>query len=674
MNGSDSSGNGGGRGRLHSLSSELDNAFGETVDAEAASAVAFLVGLSGKHAGKLFRIRPGESLIGRTSKALVVLDEKGVSHQHARLTFSPGRCVVTDLESTNGTFVNDERLTGPRELIAGDVMRFGTSRLGYLTDAEDEEQHTRALARVNQPAIGAVTAPVMHSTYPPPQVGSYAPPPVGSYPPPPGGLARVPGVHVVLGDGGAAAVPERSAIDAAIDIFRIVVELLGRYKWFLVVGALVCAALGGSSMLIWPPKSTAEAEVMLRQESVSGKETSFASRSPDYFAFAEKNFANEDLVAQTIEEMNLPKAKVGEFAGQLEFEKVGQSLFRSAFSHPDDQLAEEFLSHHLKNYLETEIGKAIKVLASQVDLLRSQYEENGALLKKQEADLRDFKSAHINELPDSASDQMRSRLGLVARRDELAAAAERYSKQYEFSVKQLASEDAFASSNVARSTPYEEGLVEVRRNIAAARAKGYTDEHPELKKMLQEEQSLIRLRDQTIGSGTTDLDRRTNPEHKRLTTEVAGLKIAMEAAGQELAQINSRLAEVAQVSGAMPAVEAELGAKIRDVENSKSLHDRLYEQLKAKELELQFERASVEARYEVMSAPEAYKINRQVATGIRVAAGAVLGIIIALFVAALHWVMNFARERAQGNQFATSKPAPILPVSSNVPSESDESH
>lgn len=665
MNGSDSSDNAGARGRLHSLSSELDSAFGETVDAEAASAVAFLVGLSGKHAGKLFRIRPGESLIGRTSKALVVLDERGVSHQHARLTFSPGRCVVIDLDSTNGTFVNDERLTGPRELIAGDVMRFGNSRLGYLTDAEDEEQHTRALARVNQPAIGAVTASVMHSSYPPPPVGSYPPPPVG-------GLARVPGVHVVVGDG-ALAVPERSPVDAALDIFRIVVELLGRYKWFLVVGALICAALGGGSMWIWPPKSTAEAEIMLRQDSVSGKDTSFASRSPDYFAFAEKNFANEELVAQTIEEMNLPKSSVGEFAGELEFEKVGQSLFRGSFSHTDDRLAEEFLSHHLKNYLETEIGKAIKVLASQVDLLRRQYDDNGALLKEQEADLRDFKSAHINELPDSASDQMRSRLGLIARRDELTAAAERYAKQYEFSMKQLASEDAFASSNLARSTPYEDGLVEVRRNIAAARAKGYTDEHPDLRKMLQEEQSLIRLRDQTLGSSATDLDRRTNPEHKRLTTEVASLKIAMEAARQELGQVNSRLAEVSQVSGAMPAVEAELGAKIRDVENSKSLHDRLYEQLKAKELELQFERASVEARYEVMSAPEAFKINRKVATGIRITAGAVLGVIIALFVAALHWVVNFARERAQMSQLATSKPAPVLPVSSNIPSEPDES-
>lgn len=658
MNGPDSTGKAGGRGRMHSLSSELDHAFGETVDAEAESAVAFLVGLSGKHAGKLFRIRPGESYIGRTSKALVVLDEKGVSHQHARLAFSPGRCVVTDLDSTNGTFVNDERLTGPRELIAGDVMRFGNSRLGYLTDAEDEEQHTRALARVTQPAIGGITGPVMHPSYSPSGGG---------------GLARVPVGHVVLGDGGVGAAPERSGIDIALEILRITLDLLGRYKWLLIAGAVLFALLGGTSMWIWPPKSTAEAEIMLRQENKPSKGSHFASSSVDYFEFAEMHFTNEELVAETLEEMKLPSSEVGSFAGNLEFEKVGPNLFRSAFSHTSHRTAEEFLSHHLKNYLETAIGKSIKVLASQVDLLRKQFGDNGALLKEQEAELRDFKSAHINELPDNAVDQMRSRLGLVARRDELAASLERYTKEYAFVQKQLSSEDAFVSSRVERSAPYEAGISEVRRNIAAARAKGYTDEHPDLKKMLQEEQSLIRLRDGTVGSETTDVDRRTNPEHKRLTVEAGSLKIAMETARQELGQINERLSEVAEVSGAMPAVEAELGAKIRDVENSKSLHDRLYEQLKAKELELQFERASVEARYEVMSAPEAYPVNRKLSTGIRVAAGAVLGLIFALFVGAIHWLTTFVRARGFGNQIASSKPASVLPVSSNVPTETDES-
>ncbi len=617
------------RGPMPSLSSELDQAFGETVDAGQEAAVAFLVGLSGKHAGKLFRIRPGESIIGRTSKALVVLDEKGVSYKHASLTFTPGRCVVTDLGSTNGTYVNDERLSEPHELVAGDVMRFGNSRLGYLTDAEDEEQHTRALARVNQPTIGAITSPVKSPSIPPP-----------------GALAHVPAQQVIVGDGGAA-VPQQNGVDLALEYFDIALGLLKRYKWYLIVGAALCALAGVGTMWIWPPKATASAEIMLRQESIANTATPFASRTVDYFAFAEKNFVHVDLVAQTVKDMGLPESgtEVRNAADGLDFESLGGGVFKGSFTHQNPIFAEKFLSRHIKNYLETEITKSIRVLASEVALVQTQYDDNGALLKEHEAALRDFKSEHLAALPANATDQMRSRLGLVARRDELQASVSRYTKEYELARSRLQSEDAFLASNVGKSAVYESGIAEIRRNIAAARAKGYTDEHPELKGLLEEEKSLVRLRDSTVSSETTETDRRTNPEHKRLQLQVAELKIAIEAASQELGQINERLSEVDEVSGAMPAVEAELAAKVRQVENSKSLHDRLYEQLKAKELELQFERASVEARYEVMSAPEAFPVDRKRSAAMRAGAGGVLGLVLGFVAAVLHFVVSFVGER-----------------------------
>src|SRR5690606_38170275 len=73
--------------RPRALSSELDEAL-EDVSQESLLNTAFLVGLSGKRAGKLFRIRAGDNIIGRTSKAFLTLDEKAVSHQHALLHLS----------------------------------------------------------------------------------------------------------------------------------------------------------------------------------------------------------------------------------------------------------------------------------------------------------------------------------------------------------------------------------------------------------------------------------------------------------------------------------------------------------------------------------------------------------------------------------------------------------
>ncbi len=57
--------------------------------------------------------------------------EHGVSRRHARIYTHEGMCFVEDLDSTNGTFLNDERLTPylPYAFRDGDLLMFGTMRL-----------------------------------------------------------------------------------------------------------------------------------------------------------------------------------------------------------------------------------------------------------------------------------------------------------------------------------------------------------------------------------------------------------------------------------------------------------------------------------------------------------------------------------------------------------------
>jgi predicted component of type VI protein secretion system len=63
--------------------------------------------------------------IGRDSTNEIVINDAEVSRRHARLTFQGGKYVLEDLGSTNGTFVNGQRLAGPRVLKAGEVVSFG---------------------------------------------------------------------------------------------------------------------------------------------------------------------------------------------------------------------------------------------------------------------------------------------------------------------------------------------------------------------------------------------------------------------------------------------------------------------------------------------------------------------------------------------------------------------
>jgi ABC transport system ATP-binding/permease protein len=86
---------------------------------------------------KTFRILPGaERTLGRAIGADFILDVALVSRVHCRLTALPdGDLEVRDLESTNGTFVNGQRVASAR-LTPGDKLKVGRVELVALRDID----------------------------------------------------------------------------------------------------------------------------------------------------------------------------------------------------------------------------------------------------------------------------------------------------------------------------------------------------------------------------------------------------------------------------------------------------------------------------------------------------------------------------------------------------------
>jgi pSer/pThr/pTyr-binding forkhead associated (FHA) protein len=70
--------------------------------------------------------------------------EQGVSRRHARIYTRDGTCFVEDLDSTNGTFLNGERVTPylPYAFHDGDTLTFGTMRLKVHIYRSEEDGET----------------------------------------------------------------------------------------------------------------------------------------------------------------------------------------------------------------------------------------------------------------------------------------------------------------------------------------------------------------------------------------------------------------------------------------------------------------------------------------------------------------------------------------------------
>jgi len=72
-------------------------------------------------------------LIGRHQECDLRLFDETTSRRHARIVVEDGDVSLSDLGSSNGTWLNGERITGPARLFDGDVVRIGDTQLRYLS-------------------------------------------------------------------------------------------------------------------------------------------------------------------------------------------------------------------------------------------------------------------------------------------------------------------------------------------------------------------------------------------------------------------------------------------------------------------------------------------------------------------------------------------------------------
>jgi hypothetical protein len=104
----------------------------------------------GAEPGRAFPAADGAK-IGRDATCALRLDDDNASREHAALRWVRGRFYIVDLKSTNGTFVNDQKVK-QAALKDGDRVRIGDSVLRFVVDPAEETAEVDAPPSPRPPA------------------------------------------------------------------------------------------------------------------------------------------------------------------------------------------------------------------------------------------------------------------------------------------------------------------------------------------------------------------------------------------------------------------------------------------------------------------------------------------------------------------------------------------
>jgi len=101
---------------------------------------------SGPTVGRTFPLEEGEISIGREPSNMISINDAEVSRKHARLLWREEGHLLEDFGSTNGSFVNGQRLSGSTMLKTGDLIALGENVV-LLYEADDDPDATMLSAK-----------------------------------------------------------------------------------------------------------------------------------------------------------------------------------------------------------------------------------------------------------------------------------------------------------------------------------------------------------------------------------------------------------------------------------------------------------------------------------------------------------------------------------------------
>jgi uncharacterized protein involved in exopolysaccharide biosynthesis len=608
-----------------------------------AAAHAFLLVVSGSEPGRLHILDRPEVVIGRSKYAEIHVSERSMSQQHAKLVRAGEFHRIYDLGSTNGTFVNNIRIE-QADLKPGDTVRTGETAFTYMaSQGQGTGEQTMMLPQQTQP-------PATRARPPTPMPGMSALARRNPYtgivnPPVPPQVVEVPAYR-----------PAEESPDLLSQILKIIAFFQRHWLAILLLTMLGGAAGVGSYKFMKPP-ARAEFEVSLVPQATDNPVEHQRRFNFEFFRSAANNFVRPGLIVETLHELgesDVPEDRIRTIQRRLEFQRTGEFSYTGAYAAPTTEESIQFLEVHLRLYLETEIEKALKVLIVEVDTLEQELAQAEQEMSATDQALLAFKQEHSDGLPEQASQLYEELIALGSEKGRASSEYARAAADMRLSKQRLKSESPIIESRIEMARPYEGAISDLKRKLAEAKAAGKGTAHPDVVSIKEQLTELETLRDDVMkhgtGGGATKVLKSDNPLYKDARLQADAAEAAHAIASAELSRLTNDLERTKKLVGKLPELQAEYSELQRSYEAVKKVHANLFEKLTASRIQLEMERKSAAARWDVITPPNVQPVSRVKTVAMRGAMGAAAGFFLGL-------LLGIARDlrRAIASRLASNR-------------------
>jgi polysaccharide export outer membrane protein len=579
----------------------------------------------------VFPLTRNPTVIGRSNNADLVLADPAMSDFHARIIKHIFGYTVEDMGSAEGTFLRDRRVSHAR-LVSGDTLRLGTTTLTFLGEqASSPKAKTMALALL--PPRGTVRGLATRHVVPRTRYSH------------PGNLedgqAQPAWTPARTRRPGESDEDEKSIDDVLIKIIH-AARFIRRHVWLIFILAVTGVGLGAASFKYYPPVRAAQCLVTLysapKTNPIAPEEHQAQSDSMHFFVGAERAFTSPETIMATLKRLGVPhpnEAQAEGIAKRMRFERLDGNTYMGTLTprllDRRDESHVLFLDTHVKNYIETEIEKKLKVFIAEVDFLRSQTEAADKRLQEISQETVKFREAHSDQilaqsaLASSPPDLETRRIGLTGQISRLAGELEGIRSQ-------LARGSALSQAKAQSGQSDREALASVNRKLTELQAQGFADGHPDVQRLLSERGSLQKAVDDHLRAEVTQFEKRSNVAYDSLQSQADQLEAQLRAARSELGFIEANRRSLRTVSSEAPKVNARLDELLRMKEDAVRQHGLLFDRLKKAEVQLQLERVSTSSRYEIVAPARLDYPPGRKAFATRLAFGLGIGLLLAALV------------------------------------------